>query len=127
MNKANLLSELQSIYGAQCQICNEKAANTFIHLVPLKVVRYARNLNKRKNRQYKRKLPEILNYQINNLLPVCVQCQVKQFNLDIYKLLSLQQLEIIDKQRQEHGYPELLTAGNIRMLHKLLANRENYI
>jgi hypothetical protein len=122
MNKANLLSELQLIYGAECQICYQEIANTFIHLVPLKVVRYARNLNKRKNRQHKRKLPEITNYQLNNLLPTCSECQVKQFKLDIYKLLSSEQLKIIDKQRKRLGYPELLTAGNIRMLHKLLIN-----
>jgi len=127
MNKVNLLSELQSIYGAQCQICNRVGANTFISLIPLQVIRYARNLNKRKNRRHKRKLPEIANYQINNLLPVCNQCQVKQFNSDIYKLISLHQLEVIDKQRQKHGYPELLAAGNIRTLHRLLINKDNHI
>lgn len=126
MNKDNLVKQLQLIYGYECQVCNIAKSVTYIHLVSLAVIRYSRNLNKRKSRRNKRRLPEINNYQLNNLLPVCNPCQVKQFNSNIYQLISLIQLKAIDRLRLQHDYPELITAGNIQNLHKLLASQNKH-
>ena len=119
MNKDRIMEQLWLIYGRYCAICNNTNSEIFIHLVPLKTIRYARNLNKRKNRKHKRILPELSNYQLNNLLPVCKVCQINYAG-DIYKFSNTNLLERIDKVRIKFGFPELVGASNTRKLHKLL-------
>lgn len=127
MNKQKLLSKIQGYYGVNCVICITKIAEEIYPIVPHKVLRGARQMNKKFSRKSCKLLPTFNTFHPENILPVCKQCYCRAINGNIFQILNMEQRGNIDRIRNDLRFLELSNAESQRdFRHKLYYKITNF-
>lgn len=129
MNKQSLLNKIQQYYGETCLLCKVNQADEIYPIVSHKVLRGARQMNRKSNRKSCKTLPAFNTYHEENILPVCKQCYCKAINGNIFQILNTVQMCYIDSIRQSLGFIELSQVNSQRdfrykLFHKITLSKK---
>ena len=121
-----VLEQLKAIYGELCIICQTNLATELYFIIPQANLKHARKLNKRGNRSKRAMRPVVANNSLDNLLPVCQSCKIKD-QRSAYLSISQGDRMRIDALRAQQGFTLIHSCSCQRELHRLISNNQKEV